>query len=351
LSHDFKHRGACFESKKGGKKTTVVVSCRYRYPRHLVPFSHINLEEMCVEMQRLPGSAWLNPHSPTIFRAFKCNNDVRFLIGSEPGTLYYTACYPAKDQQKKQLLNSVLNSAFSCRLQYEQQQQQWQEKSEPSIGRGRVLSSLYHLTSSDATGLPLAAYYLQNGCEAFHFSHSFTSVSMPQLQNFLMSVSEKLSVPITQRGEHLGWTVQLIYDYIHCPNKLGTWPYFLYVAFYEKRKKKGMDEDEARLASRDNDFVSSLLLSLHYGRDNHVLLNQVLSFRETHPQSATHELALRTETQIPQLNGRRLFSSQLMCEDGEASEDRSEQGKKLTLSQQHGYFVLIGPLCAFSKSE
>jgi len=377
-NHDFRHRATCFDSAKRIRRNNdPPPTCRFSFPRPLQLGTYINLELMTIDLKRRSGSAWLNPFIEAALRAFKSNVDARCLIGAEPGVIFYTACYPAKDQQKKQVVDAVLNAAFSKRVLFEQQRQQWTEVSDASVGRGRVLSSLFHLTATDATGLPLASYYLLNGGEAFRFSHSFVPIHIPQVQAFLLGQQLTETLFIEQSNSaRIKRATPLIYDYIYRGEELSDWPLYLFVALYSKRKKngqtapssphsttlddptEGISENSEEVGSRFSDYLQRYLFSLHFSTpsNNATLLKSMISFQVDHPQASTHELFLQKHALIPQLNGRRLFDSSIMSNDNNGNSNNSTNNNRtteMTLLQKRGYFArfALGLFVPFRKSS
>ena len=350
--HDYHHRASCFRND---------MPCRYKFYRDIIPLTfidildttgrsiildaHIDINEkkmhmdkykdhedfdINVNVRRLIGSCWLNSHSSLVLDCFKCNNDIRILIGNEPSSIYYTAGYLAKDQQKKDFLDKVLSSAFCKRVQYEEKNKKWSDMNEETIGRGRMLSSMYNLTNSDATGLPLASYYILNDGEAFCHSHSFHVLHIPVLDNYLKeTLISDVSLPLNQSKQNgLVKYESYVFDYINRGKFLDEWPLFLEFCIYEKRPYTSQQKadistgKEIKVSNQiSNTFLGQYFFSL-WGKRYYELPVYVI-FNESHPERSTHGLFLRKYPVVPIMNGKRLFESSIM--KGKEEDERKKE--------------------------
>ena len=247
-----------------------------------------------------------------------CNNDVRLLLKTSPALIYYTASYAFKPQQKKAADDAKLNAAFAKRVnsEYNTNADHIQNTTDVTRGRGRLLSSLYTLTQSLSTGLPLAAYYLLHD-SAYVSSHDFVELQVPQL---LSQLSNENCYNSFAANSYLSRAVPQLTDYQCRGSSLSLWPYYTFLALYQKVSSTASE----KCTSTPIDFLTFLLLKesglFSHESTLHVLPNNV-RFTSDHPQFSTHCMQLKKRASVVILHGRRLYGLKIMSDDADDNTD------------------------------
>lgn len=327
VTHDWRHRATCFKVTKAGNGKARP-SCRFNFPRASGEHQAVENDMLGTPVPRPVGSSWLNTFNPVVLKSFACNNDVRVLLRSEPGIVYYTACYAFKPQQKKAVDSALVFAALKARLAREQDQAQQRRESGGAsscadtaggpapiaVGRGRVLSSLYAMTSSLATGLPLAAFYMLRG-SAYFASADFATLYIPAALDFLSGIPLDYGVS-AQSGFRAA--VPAVQDYALRGERLRHLSYYLVTALYMKTQRRAQANSEETGVLQD--FVGRLLSS-YAGFPNGARLPNCVRFVQEHPQHATHHLVLRRHASIVVLRGARVGDlSKLLTANGSRSQ-------------------------------
>ena len=91
--HSWKHAKSCFKFSAAHKKET----CRYDFPREVVcKTSSKTIEDTPVIFLKCQvGNEYVNNFNRTMLHLFKCNHDVRLLMGSA-GITFYALKYSVK---------------------------------------------------------------------------------------------------------------------------------------------------------------------------------------------------------------------------------------------------------------
>ncbi|KAI3633922.1 hypothetical protein MIR68_007526 [Amoeboaphelidium protococcarum] len=182
--HCYSHAKSCFKSS-ARTKAFVGLVCRFLLPFVLVLRTMISAANEIV-YRTVPGGQYLNPFNTVLSCAFKCNNDVKLLIGqASANVIYYCLKYSTKDQLQIENEQQFVLAAYDKSVQNEQARTE-QNPDRTSVQRylSRLASFLSQTTKQYEMGAPMANLYLINK-SPFYWSHSFANLYLNQALAYL----------------------------------------------------------------------------------------------------------------------------------------------------------------------
>jgi len=283
--HWYYHCNSCI---KGGKTKGL---CRYDFPKPTNQVSKIESDEILLE--RFIGHEFINGFNDVMMMCFKCNHDIKVLIGGTEMSerIYYCFKYLTKAQNAIDNMASLL-VAFDKTLMREE----GKILTDVQKGRRRLGSLIIQLSNGkmEIPG-PLCALYNLNKSPAYR-SHSYRKVNLYEYFTFLFGDKEsEQQVDLEISPDFHFMAVRGIDDYIYRPESLEDLPLYVFSARYYRTK------------------LSKSLSNL--------------KFTEDHPLSSTHCLAKFANDKIPVISPNLRIPDYEECIDIKSKEHHA----KLTL--------------------
>jgi hypothetical protein len=270
----------CHSCIKGGKTKKI---CRYDYPKPPNLNAIIKTDEIL--LQRSIGSEYINGYNDILMNVFKCNHDIKVMIGGSEMSerIYYCCKYITKSQNSIES-TAAISIAFDKRLQKEEKENS--DMTDIQKSRRRMASIMLQLSngSMEISGTLSALYVLRRSCAYKSDDYKFINLRqyyewMTQSDANETEITHEIEVPsiqdINENETDTIYNVSLeetltftfannVHDYIYRPKLYENYSIYWFCAhFYRTYKSK---------------FNSSIS-------------NTSKEFLDGHPLKSTHALA------------------------------------------------------------
>ena len=234
------HASSCFKKGK---------TCRYHFPRKHRPESGWetttgNDEEGSFKYSTPTGCNYLNNFVQTWFLCLPINHDWRFLqLGDGPDAQFYAGKYCSKPQRS--LENKALATTF---IKYDTHfHNRDNSLSEYKLGSRALMSLVVAESSTMEIAATMASLFIKTGTSA-HFSCSFAPFLINQGLDFVNNITTKLR--ISHDKETPSFFLENAYtDYLLRPDELKNVSWYIFVACFEKTKKRKENDNTLEVCS------------------------------------------------------------------------------------------------------
>ncbi len=180
-NHSWTHSKSCF---KKFAHTPFGVVCRFAFPQSTTSVIMVNVNFKIIPQYW--SNEYINGYSTVIVATFKCNHDIRCLIGGDGLNLtYYIMKYTTKNQNEFENLVALHLSAFH---KWVSQESNLLDNVDFNIkGHQRISSMICSLSFKQEIVVPMACLYLLRG-DPFYKFHEFVMLFIKHLLDSLMNV-------------------------------------------------------------------------------------------------------------------------------------------------------------------
>ena len=259
VEHDYHHRDSCFKDRKS------CLGCRYSIP-HETTQRLTRVVDGILVLSRSIGSNYITAHNEMVLRLFKCNNDVKILLGLGTADIeQYCVNYATKDQHVYENYADLVATTLAKKKQKEKEMENTTKQKMVK----NTLSVDYKISESQEICSNLAALYLLYKDLPLYTNMKFENLLLPQ---FLNAVKGEDLVVALQRITGGGFVTTTQWaDYTLRPLSLAEISLYVFVECYLKaaipliskrqggdgKKRKSLNENDKMLVEnpqRDTHF-------------------------------------------------------------------------------------------------
>jgi hypothetical protein len=265
--HWYYHCPSCV---KGGKTNCY---CRYGFPKLFNVIAAILRDEILLE--RNIGHEYINGFNDVLMRVFKCNHDIKVMVGgTEMAERIYYCCKYITKQQNSIESNAAIQLAFEKR---EVKEQQKEELPGDKKSKHRVGAMVISLSSGrmEIAGT-LCAFYIFHKTPAYR-SHEYKYIYLYEFLKWL-TLSDNADYQFDMNmDENTNYVVnRYIDDYLYRPEALTKISiYRFYSSYFRKTIPKDLEKVNKLLFLPQHPLAKSHCLGKHSSPRIPVIYNKI----------------------------------------------------------------------------
>jgi hypothetical protein len=253
--HWYFHCNSCV---KGGKTNNL---CRYDFPKPINLIAAIKPDEIVLE--RNIGHEYINGFNDVLMSVFKCNHDIKVMIGgTEMAERIYYCCKYITKQQNSIESNAAIQLAFEKR---EAKEKLAEELPDDKKSKQRVGAMVISLSAGRMEiAASLCAFYILHQTPAYR-SHGYKYIYLFEFLKWL-TLNERADYQFDMSlDENTNFVVnRSIDDYLYRPEKLANISmYGFYASYFKKSIPKDLEQVNKLIFLPQHPLAKSHCLGKH----------------------------------------------------------------------------------------